>query len=267
MTIRDLLASAGTTAIDAEVLLASALGKDRAWLMAHDRDEVDTAAARAFEDSVNRRNAGEPVAYIVGHKEFYGRTFDVRAGVLIPRPCTETLVSAALDLLAGKEVEPLTDIDTGIVRAVLAKKGCADARTIVDVGTGSGCLAITLAAELPDVRCVAIDVSEEALEIARGNAEKHGVADRVDFMRGDALEPLGESDEPFLVVTNPPYVNDAALLANDVFMHEPREALMGRGADGGDTLRAIVSQAKKRRSWKGIVAECLATQAHIVHAD
>ncbi len=267
MTVRDLLASAGIAAVDAEVLLAHALRKNRTWLMAHADETPATADARAFEDFVRRRNAGEPVAYIVGEKEFYGRTFAVKPGVLIPRPCTESLVSAALDLLAGKNVEPVTDIDTGIVRAVHAKNGCSDVRTIVDVGTGSGCIAVTLAAELPGVRCVAIDVSEDALEVARANAEKHGVRDRVEFLHGNALEPLGETDGPFLVVTNPPYVTDAALLASDVFMHEPREALMGGGADGGDTLRAIVSQAKQRRSWKGIVAECLAAQARIVTGD
>lgn len=267
MTIRDLLTSAGTTAIDAEILLAFALHKDRTWVMAHDEDDVETSIARAFEDFIRRRNAGEPVAYIVGEKEFFGRKFVVRPGVLIPRPCTEALVSGTLDLFAGRDVEQVMDIDTGIVRVIHTKKGCTDVRTIVDIGTGSGCLAITLAAELPDIECIAIDLSDDALDVARENAKKHGVDDRITFKLGNALEPLEEFEEPFVIVTNPPYVTDAAMLANEVFMHEPREALMGGGADGGDTLRAIVSQAKKHTACKGIVAECLSTQAHIVRGD
>lgn len=253
--------------IDAEVLLSHALGKDRAWLMAHDDQEVGTAVEWTLEEFLRRRKAGEPIAYITGEKEFYGRTFAVKPGVLIPRPCTESLVSGALDLLAGKNVEPVADIDTGIVRAVRAEEGCADVRTIVDVGTGSGCLAITLALEAPDVRCIAIDTSGEALEIAKENAERHGVNGRIEFRHGNSLEPLRDSDGSFLVVTNPPYVADATLLASDVSLREPREALMGGGHDGGDTLRAIVAQAKKYRGWRGIVAECLLTQAPIVISD
>lgn len=264
MTIRDLLATSGLTHVDAELLLGHVLGKSRAWLMAHAHDEPDAKEAAAFEAFVKRRNAGEPVAYITGEKEFYGRTFNVRTGVLIPRPCTEELVSCALDLLDGKGIEETREIDNGIVRAARWFGTCAGLSTVVDVGTGSGCIAITLACERPDVRCIAIDSSAEALEIAKENAEKHGVADRVEFREGDCLEPIEDLDEPFLVVTNPPYVTDVALLASDVLMHEPRAALIGGGHDGGDVLREIVAQAAKRKNCRGIVAECLAAQAPII---
>ena len=264
MTIRDLLATSGLPRVDAEILLAHALRKDRAWLLAHDGDEPETADAAAFEAWVKRRNAGEPVAYLTGEKEFYGRAFAVRPGVLIPRPCTEELVAGALDLLDGKGIEETREIDSGIVRAARWIGTCAGLGTVVDVGTGCGCIAITLACERPDLRCVAIDSSAEALAIARENAERHGVADRVEFRERNALEPAADLDEPFLVVTNPPYVAAVALLADDVLMHEPRQALLGGGKDGGDTLRAIVAQAKENGRCRGIVAECLGAQAKIV---
>lgn len=263
MTIRDLLASASPR-IDAEVLLSAALGKDRAWILAHERDDVEADIARGFEEWVKRHNAGEPVAYITGQKEFYGRVFAVRPGVLIPRPCTEALVEAALALLDGKKVAATSDIDSGIARAVHTIGKCDGLTTVVDVGTGSGCIAISIACERPDVRCIAIDSSADALGVASENAKKLGVAKRITFLEGDTLEPIDSVDEPFLIVTNPPYVTDAELLASDVLMHEPREALLGGGKDGGDTLRRIVKQALEHAFCRGIVAECLAQQAGIV---
>lgn len=264
MTIADLLAAAGSPRLDAEVLLAHALGKDRPWLIAHDRDEVETRSAATFEDFMHRRNAGEPLAYITGQREFYGRMFGVRADVLIPRPCTEALVTAALDMLAGKRVEAVRMIDAGIVCAVQAIGDCAGVRTVVDVGTGSGCIAISLACEREDLRCIAIDASGKALDVARENIERLGMGKRVQCMEGKALEPVKNLSEPFIVVTNPPYVTDVALLASDVLMHEPRMALIGGGKDGGDILRAIVAQAHANPSCRGIIAECLESQATIL---
>ncbi len=264
MRIGDHLTSAGISSVDAEVLLAHILGKDRTWLAAHADDEPDVDTARTFQEHVHRRNAGEPVAYITGEKEFYGRTFLVKTGVLIPRPCTESLVEAALEILAGKKVKPVTDIDSGIVRVVHLTKDMVDEITIVDIGTGTGCIAISLACERPELQCIATDISDAALELSQENAKHHKVAKRIDIRKGTALEPIADLNKPFLIVTNPPYVTDAMLLADDVFMHEPREALMGGGPDGGDILRAIVEQAKKHPHYRGIVAECLAAQAPIV---
>ena len=264
MTVHDLLSTAGIHATDAETMLAHVLRKNRAWLLAHNSDDVTDVDARTFEAFVRRRNAGEPVAYILGEREFYGRTFSVRQGVLIPRPCTESLVEATLMIIDGKNVDSVTDIDAGIVRAIALRHATHDVRTIVDVGTGSGCIAVSIACERPNVRCIAIDWSPDAIAVTRENASKHGVEDRIDIRHGRFLEPLRPNDGPFLIVTNPPYVTDAQLLANDVLMHEPREALMGGGKDGGDILREIIRQSRTFPACVGIVAECLAEQAGIV---
>lgn len=264
MTIRDLLASAGLARIDAEVLLAHVLEEDRTWLMAHDADEAPMTVERNFAAFVRRRNAGEPIAYIVGTREFYGRAFTVRPGVLIPRPCTEELVTTTIELLDGKSVEGEHEIDAGIVRVVKMFGECAGLGTIVDVGTGSGCIAVTLACERPNLRCIAIDITREALDVASANAKRLGVGGRVNFLQGNALEPFGTFDEPFLLVTNPPYVKDAALLSPETRDREPRLALMGGGDDGGDVLREIVRQARSHPQCRGIVAECLAEQAGII---
>ncbi len=264
MNLHDALASAGIPRIDAEILLAHVLGKNRAWLIAHDRDALENADARSFEEFVHRRNAGEPTAYITGTKEFYGQTFRVTPDVLIPRSCTEELVTTALHLLDGKRIEATRVIDEGIVCAAKRIGACNQVRTIVDIGTGSGCIAITLACERPDLRCIAIDVSDAALDVAQQNARALGVEDRIDFRSGSALEPLGAFEEPFLIVTNPPYVTNVGLLANDVLMHEPRGALLGGGNDGGDILRMIVKQAAAYESCRGIIAECLAAQTAII---
>src|SRR5581483_10889943 len=141
---------------------------------------------------LRRRAAGEPVAYLLGEREFYGRSFAVSPAVLIPRPGTETLVEAALQH--------------------------REARRIADVGTGSGCIAITLACELPDAEVWATDVSAEALEVARANAERHGVADRVHLLQGEWTQPLREHAPFDMLLSNPPYVTTTELeeLAIDV---------------------------------------------------
>ena len=264
MTIQDLLAASGLAAPDAEVLLASAIGKDRAWLLAHAGDEAGDYGAGIFMGHALRRAQGEPVAYILGEKEFYGRAFAVRPGVLVPRPCTEELVAIALAMLDGDDVPPVREIDAGIAAATKRFGTLDGVETVVDLGTGSGCVAVTLACERGGFRCVATDVSLAALETAQENAERHGVAGRIAFRKGPGLDVLADLAEPFLLVTNPPYVADESLLGEDVRLHEPMLALMGGGADGGDLLRGIVEQARNHPFCRGIAVECLATQARIV---
>lgn len=264
MTNADLLAASGLDTADAETLLAAAAGTDRAWLLAHANDEADAAVAGRFMGYAKRRMDGEPVAYILGEKEFYGRPFAVGPGVLVPRPCTEELVAIALAMLDGDDVPRIRDIDAGIACATAAFGPLDDVRAVVDVGTGSGCIAVSMACERDGFRLIATDVSLTALETAQRNAERHGVLERFDFRKGPALETLGDLHEPFLVVTNPPYVADETLLAEDVRLHEPREALLGNGPDGADILRLIVDEAAAHPFCRGIVAECLASQAPIV---
>ncbi len=201
-----------TPRLDAEVLLAHALGTDRLALLA-DRDaRVEGAAVRAFQDAVRRRSVGrEPVAYITGVKGFRHLELQVDPRVLIPRPETETLVEAALDALP-------------------------QGARVVDVGTGSGAVALALKDERPDLEVVATDVSEEALAVARANAQRLGLA--VEFVRGDLLAGA----EVDAVISNPPYVEDGAQLAPEIVRHEPALALRA-GPDGLDVLRRLVPAA------------------------
>jgi len=201
--------------LDAEVLMAHALGVSRSdVLLRHMRD----LAPQAFADLVERRAAAEPVAYITGEQEFFGRTFAVSPAVLIPRGDSETPVAAAL------EARP-------------------DARRVLDCGTGSGALLLTLLAELPGARGVGIDCSQAALEVAARNAAALGLDDRCELREADWTKPgwiggLGTFD---LVIANPPYVEDDAQLAADVRDHEPHGALFA-GREGLEAYRALVPQ-------------------------
>lgn len=205
-----------TARLDAEVLLAAVLGCSRAQLLARLHDSVGRREAVAYRGLIARRAQGEPVAYILGRREFYGREFFVDRRVLIPRPETELLVERALALLEGRS-NPL----------------------VADIGTGSGAIAVTLAAERPDARVIATDISAGALEVARLNAERHGVIDRVEFRQGHLLEPL---DEPVdLICANLPYVgtNEAGVLPRDVVQYEPHEALFA-GPEGLLLIRELL---------------------------
>lgn len=211
--------------LDAELLTAHSLHLRRLDLyLQHDRPlrEDELEPIRAL---LRRRAAGEPVAYLVGEREFYGRSFRVTPAVLIPRPDTEALVEAALRWARARSLD-----GAGL--------------RIADVGTGSGCIALTLCAELPSARAVASDVSAEALEVARDNAERLGVADRVQLVQGGWCTPL-RAHAPFdMLLSNPPYVTDGEVeeLAVDVRNYEPRGALAS-GADGLAAYRALLAGA------------------------
>jgi release factor glutamine methyltransferase len=196
--------------LDAEVMLAHTLDWQRVELYTHFEEVVNDRARGGFRDLVRRRADGAPVAYLVGRKEFYSLPFVVSPAVLIPRPESEFVVVEFLSLIQGIET----------LRAV-------------DVGTGSGCLAIASAHRHPGVRFVAIDISGQALEIAKLNATRHKVADRVDFRLGNILEPVA-GEGPFdAIISNPPYIATDVIsrLERGVRDYEPPTALDG-GADG-----------------------------------
>ena len=200
--------------LDAEVLLAHVLDWPRVQLYTHYEDEVGTAARSRFRDLVRRRAEGTPVAYLVGRKEFYSLALTVSPGVLIPRPDTEFVV----------------------VEALAALKGRVDPR-VVDVGTGSGCIALAIAKHHPTARLLAIDSSPVALAVAAANAKALGLAERVAFHRGDLLEPVA-AEGPFdAIVANPPYIPTDVIptLEPGVRDHEPHAALDG----GPDGLRVV----------------------------
>jgi release factor glutamine methyltransferase len=219
---RDSLVQAGVTpeaaAIDAEVLARHILGWDRAALLTRGIEPASDAFTAQLQAAVRRRALREPVAFIIGHREFWGLDFEVTRDVLIPRPETELIIEAALELLPRDR-----------------------AARIVDVGTGSGCLAVTLAVERPLARVLAIDISTNALAVARRNATAHRVNERIDFVRADLLTAVGGTID--LVVSNPPYVPRASSLPRDVASYEPEAALYA-GRDGLDMLRRIIPDAR-----------------------
>lgn len=200
---------------DVLLLAMHTLGWDRASLHARDTDAPPEGFAAAYEAAIARRSRREPIAYITGVQEFWNRDFAVSPAVLIPRPETELIVEEAMSMVFA---------------------------TAADIGTGSGCLAVTLAAEFPRAQVVATDISPTALAVARANAQRHGVAGRIAFHETRYLDGIAG---PFdLIVSNPPYVTDAeyATLAPEVRDFEPPSALTA-GSDGLDDVRAILSRA------------------------
>jgi release factor glutamine methyltransferase len=214
----------GSPRLDAEVLLASVRGCPRiALYTAFDELVADDQRGR-FRELVRRRGAGEPVAYLVGEREFFSLPFTVSGAVLVPRPETEGLVVRVLDLCR-------------------ASPQAAGSR-IVDVGTGSGAIAVTLARHLPEARITATDLSPEALQVARGNAARHGVAERIEFVEADLLPESGAWD---IVVSNPPYVREDEFdqLPPDVRLYEPRAALVA-GPQGVEVIDRLAAAAADR---------------------
>ncbi|MBX0327082.1 peptide chain release factor N(5)-glutamine methyltransferase [Oscillochloris sp. ZM17-4] len=251
-TISDLLSggrsrlesASATPRLDAELLLAHLLAWPRARMLAEREYPVASELADTFSGLVARRAGGEPVAYIVGHKEFYGLELAVDRRVLVPRPETELLVELAL-AAAGRMAA-----------------GRADPLRIADIGTGSGAIAVALGVSLPESQIDAVDISAEALEVARANVARHGLAERVRLLRGDLLAPLeGRYD---LIVSNPPYTILAEVEPN-VYAHEPHLALAGGGPAGADIYRQIFASATERlRPGGALLCEIGAWQGALV---
>ena len=209
---------------DAELLLCHILGRDRAWLLAHIQDGIDDQSLRQYERTIDRRAVREPLQYITGRQEFFGLPFKVNADVLIPRPETEYVVEAALKAVS-MTLSPV----------------------IIDLCTGSGCIAISLAKELLKAQVFATDRSEQALVVAQENARMNQVADRIRFLSGDLFAPFAELDfhgKVDVIATNPPYIpaGDLASLQPEVRDFEPEMALIA-GPEGTEIATAIIQQA------------------------
>ncbi len=258
MTIDALIAASALPRIEAELLVATAMKQNRTWVFAHGDVSVPSDVQNIIENCFARRRVGEPVAYIIGEREFFGRTFGVTPAVLIPRPATEQLVERALEYLAHPH-DTCTPADAGIsIVSKVLRPGLHPA-VVVDCGTGSGCIAITLALECGELQIIATDNSSAALEVARQNAERHGVADRIDVRQGDGLAPVTDLQQPFLLVTNPPYIPAGAVLERQVADFEPAQALFA-GKDGADVLRKFLVQAQIHPFCAGCVFECQTNQ-------
>jgi len=216
--------------LDAEVLLAHVRGCQRIELYTAFEEVAPEELRQRFRELVKERAAGKPVAYLVGQREFFSLPFEVTPDVLIPRPETELLVVRALDL--AKQL-PLGERPDGV--------------NIADIGTGSGILAVTLAKRLPDAVVTAVDVSPAALSVAKRNAQRHGVADRVEWIEGDLFANVPQDREFDLIVSNPPYITteEMSKLADDVRRYEPEGALHG-GPQGTSVIERLILQAAER---------------------
>ena len=212
--------------LSAEVLLAEALNCQRIDLYTRFNLVPEESCLATYRDWVKRHAKGEPVAYLAGHKEFFSIKFLVNSKVLIPRPETEHLVIAAID--AAK---------------ILAQEQIC----IVDVGTGSGCIAVALAKHIPNCRVVATDISPTAIEVARQNATNHQVQDRIDFVSGDLLDPVPDDVHPDIIVSNPPYIgrNEIDTVDKSVRDYEPEIALFAED-EGCGVISRLVPQSAQR---------------------
>jgi release factor glutamine methyltransferase len=253
----------------AELLLLHVLGRNRTWLYAHPEEVLSDTDAQRFLDLITRRAAGEPTQHLTGKQEFWGLEFEVTPDVLIPRPETEHLIEVALDRLALREL-----------RANRPQKSNGEGLQIADIGTGSGCIAITLAKELPAANFLATDISRATLAIAKRNASRHAVADRIEFSEANLLSVGAQQAAPQpgkiqnsappashesritshesrlfdLIASNPPYIGrrEAATLPREVRDHEPHAALFG-GEEGYELYAGLITQSAKHLKPGGIL--------------
>jgi len=233
--------------LEAELLLSHVLGTDRIHVIADADRSLSASELESFREAIKRRRKGEPVAYIRGQKEFYGRVFRVDRRVLVPRPDTETLIDVAL----GRT------------------RHCSLGARTLDVCTGSGCVAITLARERPTSTLCATDISADAIAVARDNALRLGAAHQIRWLVGDLCDPLSPGHDRYdLVVANPPYIpeRDYESLPPDIKEFEPRVALLA-GEDGLSVIRRLVAEAPRYMLSGGVIAlEVGAGQAAAVSA-
>ncbi len=254
MHLRDARRDTALPLAENEILLAALLHTDRSWVLAHEEVELNPAEEAQWKEWKERRLKREPVAYITGKKEFYGRSFIVTPEVLIPRPATEGLIDAFSEFLQTRK-RSVTEIDTDIVAwcEPLGEFTPDEPMTIVDIGTGSGCIAVTLSLKYPDARVIATDISEDVLNVAQKNAILHRA--EVEFLHGDCLDPIQSIEEPFILVSNPPYIQEGTILMKDVQDFEPHLALFG-GNTGTDVIEKILKQAREHPFCRGFCFEC-----------
>ncbi|BCY18328.1 release factor glutamine methyltransferase [Leptolinea sp. HRD-7] len=214
--------------LEAQLTASHALNMPRSWVIAHPEHTIPDEILREMNDIVNRLSEGYPFAYITGNRDFYGRTFYVRPGLLVPRPETELLVEAAISWL---RLNP-------------------ERRKAIDIGSGTGCIAVTLAAEVPDLLMTAVDIDPLAVEVTEQNARIYGTASRMRVRQGNLL--IGDSEKYDLVCANLPYIPSATVDNLPAARHEPRLALDG-GPDGLVLIIELLQQTQDRINQGGLI--------------
>ena len=217
--------------LEARILLAHVAGIDQTRVIGYPETELDEPIISDLEKIITRRQAGEPIAYITGAKEFWSLNFNVTQETLIPRPDSETIIESVLDTINNK----------------------SDNLSILDLGTGSGCLLLALLSELPNAKGLGIDISRQACKVARKNAEELGLSNRAKFDQGDWME--GIQNQFDIIISNPPYIaeQDIKFLQTDVKLFEPHLALSG-GPDGLSAYRSIIKESVSRLKFTGVLA-------------
>jgi release factor glutamine methyltransferase len=239
---RRLLPISESARLDAQVLVAHVCGRDRSWILAHPEAQLDVVQQQELETALGKLEANQPLPYVLGSWEFFGLRFNVTPDVLIPRPETEYVVEAAIEWL---EDNP-------------------NRHRVVDVGTGSACIAISLAVHMPHLKIIATDISAAALQIARSNLDIHHANERVRLIQADLITTLrGPFD---LICANLPYIPTSTLPSLDVYSREPAQALDG-GVQGVEVIEQLVKQAEHRLAPGGLlVMEIDSSQAHAVNS-
>jgi release factor glutamine methyltransferase len=243
-------ASVPNDLLDAQTLLAEAIGKDRSYLIINFNQQISEDVLSKYQTMVSRRAAGEPLQYITGHQEFFGLDFEVTPDVLIPRPETELIVEETIRLVQQNRI---------------ARSGIP---VIIDVGAGSGCIAVTLARELGDARVIASDISLPALRVARRNAARHALDNRVGFVASDLLDAFAEKSFADFILSNPPYVSNVEMptLQREVRDWEPQVALTDSN-DGLSIYRRLLKDASSRLKPGGyLICEIGYTQSERISA-
>lgn len=248
--IRQLLAPVSETAsLDAQVLMAHILQKPRAWVLAHPEAPLTSPQEQALNQALSRLQNGEPLPYILGEWEFLGLSFKVTPAVLIPRPETEMIVEEAFQWLKARP---------------LLLQGMSAQLAALDIGTGSGCIAVALAARLPGLKIAATDLSPGALEVARQNIARHQAAEQVCLLQSDLLSAFSPQPTFHLVCANLPYIPQEILPNLPVYRHEPALALDG-GPGGISVLERLLHQASNRLAPGGLLLlEIEASQGQVV---
>jgi release factor glutamine methyltransferase len=253
-TPRSLQAASGLPRLEARMLLEAVLDKPRSWLLAHDTDLLPHAAAQAFNAAAARRLAGEPMAYILGWREFMGHRFRVTPDVLIPRPDTELLVETAL-----------AEVEAAVVRRAQIAATSMNRVTVLDLGTGSGAIAVSVALACPHAQMTAIDKSVAALAVARENGLALGAA--VEWLAGSWFEPLAADRRFDVIVSNPPYIaaDDPHLAAGDL-RFEPAGALTDHACGMADLIQIVAGAVGRLNPGGALWVEHGWTQAEAVRA-